>query len=74
MPSSVVDRVVYDPEKKVLTVVFQSGKVYAYKGVPEGVFLSFRSARSKGRYLNNYIKSKYEFEELASRATGKLWV
>ncbi|TKC09629.1 KTSC domain-containing protein [Pedobacter frigoris] len=62
MPSTVIDRVEYDPENRILSVVFQSGRVYYYKEVPQGIYLTLRAARSKGRYLNNYIKGVYEFE------------
>jgi hypothetical protein len=62
MPSTVVDKIEYDVEHRVLTVAFQSGKVYYYKDVPHGVYISLRAARSKGRYLNKNIKGVYEYE------------
>jgi hypothetical protein len=62
MPSSVVNRIAYDAELKILTVVFQSGKVYYYKDVPNGAYLTLKTARSKGAYLNKYIKGVYEYE------------
>jgi hypothetical protein len=62
MPSTVVDKIAYDETHQILTVVFQSGRVYHYKDVPVGVYNSFRNARSKGRYLNRNIKGIYEYE------------
>jgi hypothetical protein len=47
-----------------LEVNFISGKVYAYKNVPEKVYRTMRSATSKGRFLNFVIKPNYEYEEL----------
>ena len=62
MPSSVIANMHYDPDKQDLTIIFVSGTVYVYKNVPLNVFISLRAARSKGRYLNEYIKGEYEFE------------
>jgi len=66
MPSTVVNRIEYDADQRILTVVFQSGKVYYYKDVPEGAYLSLRSARSQGGYLNKCIKGVYEYESADS--------
>ncbi|WP_285008220.1 KTSC domain-containing protein [Pedobacter faecalis] len=62
MPSSVIKHIDYDAGLKILTVVFQSGKVYYYKNVPQGAYLSLKTARSKGAYLNKCIKGVYEYE------------
>ena len=62
MPSSVIASMHYNPDKQDLTIIFVSGTVYVYKNVPLNVFISLRAARSKGRYLNEYIKGEYEFE------------
>lgn len=62
MPSTVVDKIAYDDKHQILIVVFQSGKIYYYKDVPVKIYISFRAARSKGRYLNKNIKGVYEYE------------
>ncbi|HKG05053.1 MAG TPA: KTSC domain-containing protein [Pedobacter sp.] len=62
MPSTVVEKFEYDPEHKILTIVFKSGRVYQYKDVPYDAYISLRAARSKGRYLNKNIKGVYEYE------------
>lgn len=62
MPSSVIAKILYDANTQILTVIFLSGKAYHYKNVPPGVYHSFRTARSKGRYLNKHIKGAYEYE------------
>jgi hypothetical protein len=64
MPSTVVAHIRYDPSSATLTVVFVSGMVYKYKDVPEEVYASMKSSGSKGKYLNQYIKGKYEFEKV----------
>ena len=62
MPSTVIKRFSYDSKKSRLYVTFLSGKVYAYLNVPEDVYEEMRAAFSKGKYLNEHIKGKYEFK------------
>jgi hypothetical protein len=62
MPSSVVAKMSYDPETNRLTIVYTSGSVYIYKEVPYNVYISMRAAKSKGKFLNEVIKARYEFE------------
>ncbi|TDO21941.1 KTSC domain-containing protein [Pedobacter duraquae] len=64
MPSSVIDHFSYDAETLILEVTFLSGKVYAYKDVPEKIYQTMRRTTSKGRYLNFVIKPNYAYEEL----------
>ena len=64
MPSTVIADLHYDLEKKILTVVFQSGKIYNYLEVARGVYLTLKTARSKGGYFNKYIKGNYDFIEI----------
>jgi hypothetical protein len=66
MPSSVVAHVTYDPVKLILTVQFVSGLIYEYIGVPVQVYEELRLSRSKGIYLNKYIKGHYEYKKLVS--------
>lgn len=64
MPSTVIRKFVYDSEKGRLYVTFLSGKVYAYLDVPESVYEEMKAAFSKGKFLNEEIKGKYEFVEV----------
>jgi len=64
MPSSVIAHFQYDAKTHVLEVRFLSGKIYAYKEVPEKVYKTMCSATSKGRFLNFVIKPNYAYEEL----------
>jgi hypothetical protein len=64
MPSTAIHKVAYDELNKVLMVEFQTGKVYYYRDVPKGVYLTLKTARSKGGYFNKYIKGIYEFENV----------
>ena len=64
MPSSVVGAIKYDANKNILRVIYVSGSVYDYKGVPEKVYQEMKEAFSKGEFLNKHIKPTYEFEKI----------
>lgn len=65
MPSSVIATAHYDKDSQVLKVIFRSGAVYLYYDVPEEVYLLYMKARSKGIFLNKFIKGNFEFEKVA---------
>ena len=61
--SSLLDKVGYDPEAKVLAVQMNySSDVYLYRGVPLDVFDDLLAADSKGAYYVKNIKGKYKTE------------
>ena len=61
--SSLLDKVGYDPEAKVLAVQMNySYDVYLYRGVPLDVFDDLLAADSKGAYYVKHIKGKYKTE------------
>jgi hypothetical protein len=64
MPSSVVHRFHYIPEKHTLRVVFVSGLVYDYLDVPQETYEQMKASFSKGEFLNREIKNKYRFEKV----------
>ena len=66
MPSTVVAKYRYNPEKLILTVEFVSGLVYEYLDVPENIYEAFRMSRSKGTFLNTYIKGNYAYQKINS--------
>lgn len=53
-----------------LYVWLTSNRLYRYRDVPPEVFEDFRSASSKGRYFNNFIKGRYAWHELAGSLRG----
>ncbi|WP_234110673.1 MULTISPECIES: KTSC domain-containing protein [Chryseobacterium] len=63
MPSNVVKKYSYNTEQMILTIMFVSGKVYDYFQVPLYTFENFRSAFSKGSFLNRFIKGKFRYKE-----------
>jgi hypothetical protein len=56
---------VYDEEKHVLEITFQTGAVYRYKDVPEDVFNELCSAESAGRYFAANVKNAFDFERIS---------
>ena len=62
--SSNIDQIGYDASKKVLRVVFKSGKVYDYSNVDEQTYNSLQLSSSKGQYFNNIIRSNFEFRRI----------
>lgn len=49
----------YDANIKALVVLFNSGKAYQYLEVPQEVYEGLTAARSKGRYMLDYIIDYY---------------
>jgi hypothetical protein len=64
MPSSVVASIQYDMHSSTLRVIYVSGRVYDYKNVPEDVYKAMKNSFSKGLFLNQHIKGKYEYEKI----------
>jgi len=50
----------YDKQTKTLYIKFIGEIVYAYKNVPEKIYLGLCEAESKGQYFNKYILPKQE--------------
>ena len=65
MPSTVIKRFVYVPERRELVVEFVTGRRYAYTDVPEEAVAQFRAAFSKGNHFNRNIRDRYACRELA---------
>jgi len=58
--SSNIRSVGYDPATESLEVEFHSGSVYQYMKVPVTEYEGLIRASSKGRYLNQKVKGRYE--------------
>jgi hypothetical protein len=65
MPSSVIRNMIYDAVKHILTIRFVSGAVYNYKNVSAEEYAQLKNSSSKGKYLNQHIKGKHEFEQVS---------
>lgn len=54
--SSLVESLGYGPEKEVLEVELENGRVYQYRDVPESTYNELIEADSIGRYFSQYIR------------------
>lgn len=64
MPSTVIRRFDYSPERRELLVEFVTGRRYVYLDVPDEEARSLRGAVAKGRQFNARIRDRYRFREL----------
>ena len=66
MPSRVIRDFSYNVATRQLVVMFVTGRVYAYAGVPPDVHNAFRASGSKGRFFNQEIRDNYDCREITS--------
>ena len=64
MPSTVIRAYGYDPAKRELSILFQSGRRYIYLDVPEMIFIAMKSSFSKGDYFNHNVREHFEFRRV----------
>jgi hypothetical protein len=64
MPSTVIRRFDYRPERRELEITFTTGRHYLYSDVPAQAVEQFRAAFSKGAHFNRYIRDRYPCREL----------
>jgi len=62
MPSTVIRCYRYDRRRQELDIVFQSGRRYTYRGVPEETYDAMKAAASKGEFFNRHIRDRFTFE------------
>ena len=67
MPSAVIRRFSYDPDRRELTITFNSGQRYAYLDVPPRTHDELREAFSKGRYFGARIRDRFRWRRLDDR-------
>jgi KTSC domain len=65
--SSMLQAVGYDPETRILEVVFSSGQTYYYKDVPPEVHQELMAADSKGQYMRAAIIGVYSDYRVSRR-------
>ena len=51
----------YDPESRILVVLFNTGRAYEYYDVPEDAYTGLLAAESKGSYMNQNIIGEYRY-------------
>lgn len=57
--SSNLAAVGYDPLTGELHILFQNGRLYAYRGVPPSVYDGLLNAASKGRYFLAHVRPRF---------------
>ena len=48
-----------------LVIVFHSGGVYAYYGVPSSDYCGLMNASSHGKYFHAHIKGRYSYRKIS---------
>lgn len=48
----------YDPENRIVTVIFRDGTAWNYYGVPEDAWIKFHQSITKGPFINNAQTNK----------------
>ena len=62
--SSMIHAIGYDKEKRILEIVFNTGRTYQYFDVPPKEYEGLMKADSKGRYFRANIQDMYEYGQL----------
>lgn len=60
--SSVVAAAGYQPEERLLVVLFNTGRAYEYYDVPEEIYDGLMAAESKGAYINQHVIGKFSYD------------
>lgn len=51
----------YDAERRILEVIFNTGRIYQFVNVPSEEYERLRTAESKGEYFNANIRNAYSY-------------
>ena len=62
--SSNISSIGYDEASQTLEVEFTNGAIYQYYNVELATFEQFRTAPSKGQYLNTYLRNAYPYSRV----------
>ncbi len=60
MGSSMIQAAGYDPDRRILELVFCNGRTRQYLDVPAGVYEGLRCAPSPGRYFMRHIRRTFQ--------------
>ncbi len=61
MESNMISAAGYDPERRYLLVLFNTGKAYEYYEVPPEEYNGLMAAESKGEYMREHILDQYPY-------------
>lgn len=60
--SSVIAAAGFDPQQRIMVVLYNTGRAYEYHAVPPEVFQGLMESRSKGRYLNDKVLGTFPYK------------
>ena len=69
--SSMLYAVGYDEQSQTLDVVFNTGGIYRYTGVPAHVYAELLQAPSKGRYMQDQVLGNCPFQRMHRQRLGR---
>jgi len=54
----------YDPDRRILEIEFNSGKIYRYFDVPEEIYAGLMTAASHGEFFSDHIRDAgFDYEQ-----------
>lgn len=59
-----VNEIGYDETRKALRILFKSGGLYEYKGVPMDIYKSLKESGSIGSFISKFIKGIYPYSKI----------
>jgi hypothetical protein len=65
--SSMIHAIGYDPDRQMLEVIFNSGKIYQYFEVPEALYDDLMQSDSKGSYFRSFVIDCFPYQQLQHR-------
>lgn len=65
--SSNISHIGYDPEKKVLSILYKSGGQYDYHDVSPEAYAALEDADSLGQHVAKHIKGKFSFTKTGGK-------
>ena len=64
--SSLLHTITYQQADALLEIIFQSGAVYEYLGVPDPIYQQLLTAESQGGFFNSKIRNDFPFRKIRS--------
>jgi len=54
----------YDVANQILEIEFNSGDVFQYYNVPEGIYESLMSSNSHGSFFHQNIRNEFQYQKM----------
>ena len=66
--SDVIHAIGYDPEIHLLEIIFNDGRIYQYREVPDQVYVGLLRAESKGKYFQENVRDEFLYWQYDAEA------